>query len=105
MLQQNRRGLGIIAGFVRLARNALTVGARTSQLFRRAPLIGETYTVTEQSKMGSVAVSCATFEEAFEIANRKIVERAPGTRVTLKNNVTGAVYGENGIRSLGRELN
>jgi hypothetical protein len=49
------------------------------------------YTVTQESWLASKASACATLEEALEVANGKIAEKAPGTRVTLKNNLTGQV--------------
>ena len=63
------------------------------------------YTVTHESWLASKASPCATLEAALEEANRKIAEKAPGTRVTLKNNLTGQVYDEKGILALTSVLN
>jgi hypothetical protein len=63
------------------------------------------YTVTQESWLASKASPCATLDEALGVANRKIAEKAPGTRVTLKNNLTGQVYDEKGILALTSVLN
>jgi lysophospholipase L1-like esterase len=58
------------------------------------------YTVRSKSRFRSKIFACATFEDALALASERIARAAPGTRITLRNEVTHQLYDESGIRAL-----